>query len=264
MQLDVNRQHHGAARRGRVGGQLANCTATGRRFDLINTRCAVKLLLKALLYTELADVVGAAVVALLFAVVDGFFFSRVDAANVAHHMAAQLAIRVAAKQPRLDVHAGVPKTLRCKPGNLFIRQACANRQRLKVFGFFTQPLEAFFIARLDINQFFKLGNRVVNTDDVGRHDLQGVGRIIGRQNHAVAVQNQPAVWHDGHDGRAVAFSLFVKVCVAVHLQIHQPCRQQRKSAQHHQHSHQHPHAKARQVGFNVSKFSHCLTWLANC
>ena len=93
----------------------------------------MQLLLKALLYPELADVVGTPIVTLVVAAFDGFFFGLVDAANVAHHMAAQLAIRITAEQPSLDVNAWEAKTLRCKTGDFFIGQTRANRQGLKVF-----------------------------------------------------------------------------------------------------------------------------------
>ena len=93
----------------------------------------MQLFFETLLYAELADVVGAAVVALVVAVVNGFFFLRVDAADVAHHMTAQLAKRVTAKQARLNVYARKAKALRSKAGDFFIRQARANWQRLKSF-----------------------------------------------------------------------------------------------------------------------------------
>ena len=133
LQLDVEREHHRVTRRRRVGRELAHGAATGRRFDLINTGGAVQLLFKTLLNAKFADVVRAAVVALVVAVVDGFFFLRVDPAYVADNVTAQLAQRIAAEQAGLDVDPRKAKTLRGKPGDFFIRQAGAYRQRLKVF-----------------------------------------------------------------------------------------------------------------------------------
>jgi hypothetical protein len=54
---------------------------------------------------------------------DVFFFGLVDAAYVAHHVAAQLAVGIAAKQPGLDVDAGKAKALRRETRHFLVRQA---------------------------------------------------------------------------------------------------------------------------------------------
>ena len=93
----------------------------------------MQLLLETLLDAELADVVGAPVVAFFFAVFNRLFFSRVDAADVAHHMAAQLAIGITAKQPGLDIDARKTKATRRKSRYFLVRQAGTQRDGFKAF-----------------------------------------------------------------------------------------------------------------------------------
>jgi ABC-type taurine transport system ATPase subunit len=64
-------------------------------------------------------------------VLDALFSLLVDAADVADHVAAGLAQRVVAKQPRLDLHAGKAVALRGEARHLLVGQAGADRQRLE-------------------------------------------------------------------------------------------------------------------------------------
>ena len=219
----------------------------------------MQLRLVTLLDAQLADVIGAAVIALFVAFFDALFLALVDTAYIAHHVAAQLTIRVAAKQPGLDVHPGKAKALRCKARDFFVCQARANRQRLKALSVLAQFFKAPFVTRLNVNELRKRLNGGIYIGHLRRHDLQGVGRIIGGQNHAIAVQDQAAVGHDRHDRSAIAFSLLVQVVIANNLQIHQPQRQQKKSQQHHQARHQHPVAETIQVRFNIAQLNHAAT-----
>ena len=234
MQTNVERQHDGVAGRGGLGRQLAHGAPAGRGFNTLDAGDAVQLGLQTLLDAELADVVGAAVVAFVFTGINDFFLALVDAADVADDVAAKLAMRITAKQPRLDIDTRKPKTLRCKTRDFGVGQARADRQRLEVFHLFAQALEAFFVARRNINDLLQRGNRLFNICDAGWRDLQRVGRVVRRQHDAVAVKNQPAIGHDGNDGGAVAFSLLAQVCMAVNLQVSQPRSQHRKRAEHDQ------------------------------
>ena len=120
LQADIEREHHGIARRGRVGGQLAYGAATRRSLDLLHAGGAVQLLLKALLNAQLADVVGTPVVAAVVAFFNAFFFCRVNAPDIADHVAAEIAVGVAAEQPCLDVYTRKAKALRCKTRDFLI------------------------------------------------------------------------------------------------------------------------------------------------
>ena len=65
-----------------------------------------------------------------------------------------------------------------------------------------------------------------------RRDLQRVGRVVGGQHDAVAVDDEAAVGHDRHHRDAVGLGLRGQVVVAEHLQVHQPRRQQPEGQQH--------------------------------
>ena len=186
----------------------------------------MQLLLETVLYAELADVVGAAVVALVLAVFNGFLFSLVDAADVAHHMTAEFAKRVISKQPGLDVNTRKAVALGGEARHLFISQSGAQRNRFEGSGLLAQALEASLVARLNVHDLLQLGNRRVQISHLGRRDFQREGRVVRCQHNAVAVQNHAAIGHDGNNRRAVVFSLIGQVGVPVHLQINQPRRHQ--------------------------------------
>ncbi len=216
----------------------------------------MQLLLKTLLDAQLADVVGAAVVAFFVAAFYALFFRLVDAADVTHHMAGQLSVGIVAKQPRLDVHPRKTKTLGSKPGHLFVTQAGADGQGLKTLGLVAQLLEAALVPWLDIHQLPECLNGFFQVPHLGGRDLQRVSRVIGRQDNAVAVQNQAAVRHNGDHRRAIGLGLLVQVFMPHDLQINQPGSNQNKSEKNRQTRNQHPRTKARQVSFDVAQFSH--------
>ena len=256
LQADIERQHDGVARRGGLRRELAHGATTGRGFDLLDTGDAMQLGLKALLDAELADVVGASVIAFVIAGFDNFLFALVDAADIADNVAAKLAMRVAAKQPRLDIDARKAKTLRRKACHFSVGQPRADWQRLEVFHLFAQALEALFVARRNIDHLLQRGDRFVDIGNTRRRDLQRVGRIIRRQHDAVAVKNESAIGDDRNDGGAVALCLLVQVLVAINLQISQTRGEHGESPQHDQAGNQHACAKSREIGFDVSKFGH--------
>ena len=163
--------------------------------------------LKTLLNAQLADVIGAAVIALVFTFFDAFFFALVDAPDVTHHMAAQLAIRVAAKQTGLDVHTRKPETLGRKTRHFFVGQARADRQGLETLGVFAQLFKAPFVTWLNVDELTQRLDGRFNIEHLRGHDFERVGRVIGGQHHAIAVQDQATVGHDGNNRRAVALRL---------------------------------------------------------
>ena len=84
----------------------------------------------------------------LVPVVHGLLLGLVDAADVADQVAAGLAQRVVAEQPRLDVDAGEAEALRREARHLLVAELGADRQRLEALAFFLQALEAAAVARL--------------------------------------------------------------------------------------------------------------------
>ncbi len=200
--------------------------------------------LKALLHPELADVLGAAVIGLVLRLVQARLLRLVDAPDIANHVAGEFAVGVAAKQPRLDLHPRKTVALRCKFGHFLVTQAGAQRHGLEAPGFFAQPLEAAPIARRDVHHLRQGVNRLLQVAGFGRRYFQGVGRVVGGQHNAVAVQDQAPVGHDGHDRGAVALGLLPQIIMAHHLQVDQARGHQSEAQQHHHAGHQHPQPKA--------------------
>ena len=111
---------------------------------LLEAGAAVQLGFVGLLQAQLADVLGAPVVGLLFLlpILHRLLLGGVDAADVADQVAAGLAQRVAAEQARLDFHPRKAVTLRDETGHLFIGQPVADGQGLEALAFFELALEA--------------------------------------------------------------------------------------------------------------------------
>jgi len=87
----------------------------------------------------------------------------------------QFAVGVLAKQARLDVHAGKTKALRREPGYLLVRQARADRQRLKAPGFIHQLLETAPVARRNVDHPGQLIDGLLQVERLRRRDLQRIG-----------------------------------------------------------------------------------------
>ena len=256
LQLDVQRDHHALAGCGRAAGQLAHGAPAGRCLHLLHAGDAVQGGFKALLHAQLADVLGAPVVGFVVCVLDALLLVLVDAADVANGVAANLAQGVVAEQTRLDLHAREAVLLRGKARHFLIGQPGTDGQRFEVARLLQQPLEAAAVALVDVHHLGELVNGFFERCGARRGDLQRVGRVVGGQHHAVAVQDQAPVGHDGHHGRAVALSLRRQVFVAHHLQKQQARHDQAERQEHHQPHHQHPQAQARGIGRHVANFGH--------
>ena len=205
---------------------------------------AVQLLLKALFDTELADVVGSAVIGFVVRVLDARLLSFIDAADVANGVARDFTKRVAAKQAGFDFDARKTVVLGGKARHLGVGQTRAQRERFKAARFLHQALEAAPVPRRDVHHFGQRIDRIFQHTGLGRRDFEGVGRIVACQHHAVAVLDQAAVRDDGDNGGAIALGLLGQVFVAHDLQKHQPCHQQAKGQQNHRTDNQDPRAKA--------------------
>ena len=197
-----------------VGGWLLR-RRTARPPALVSTSskpvvpCSSALV--ALLQAELADVLGAPVVGLVVVVpvLHRLLLGLVDAADVAQQVAADLAQRVVAEQPRLDVDAGEAEALRREARHLLVAELGADRQRLEALALFQQALEAAAVARRDLDHARPARRSVASRSrsTSRRRDLQRVGRVVGGQHDAVAVDDQAAVGHDRHHRDAVGLGL---------------------------------------------------------
>ncbi|MNL21489.1 hypothetical protein D3C87_1427820 [compost metagenome] len=212
----------------------------------------------ALLDADLADVVGAPVVgALVFLpVVHRGLLALVDAADVADHVRAHLAVRVGAKQPRPDFHAGKAVALRREARHLFVAQAGADGQGVEAARILAQALEATAVPGRHFEQLAQLVDDGGDVAHLRRRDLQRVGRVVGRQHHAVAVQDLPAVGNHGNDRGAIALGPVRQRFMAHHLQVDQPRADQSESEQHRATDHHHAAAKKSELGGGIADFIH--------
>ena len=252
LQLDVDGQNDGVTGCGGAAGQFAHGTPCRRGFKIFNAGDAMQAFLKTLLNAELADVIRAPVIAFVFRFLQALFVGLVDPADVADHVAGDFAKRVVAIQPRLDVHPRKSKTLGGKDGDFGIGQTGAYRQGLQALGFLQQFFQAFFIARMHRDDFRELFNDPVQIAGLGGRDLQGVGRVVGGQHDAIAVQDQTPVRHDGNGGDPVVIGLLKQVVMAENLQVDQPGDEQQKGKQHQQTRDHNPPAKTRQIDLDIS------------
>ena len=211
----------------------------------------MQLCLVALLDAELADVLGAAVVIGVITLVNLFFFGLVNAAYIADHVAGQFAKRIVAKQSGLDFHAGETVALRRKACYLGVGQTRANRQGFKAARLFQQLLEAAPVARRDVQHLGQIVQHLVQRPTFAGRDFERIGRVIAGQHDAIAIQDQPPVGNDGHDGGAVVFGLCAQLFVAPDLQIQQAGNQQQKADQHHQTEHKDAGTKPRQINLDI-------------
>ena len=135
----------------------------------------MQLCLKALLDPQLSNVFGAAVIGRIVRFVQLFLLRHIDAPDVANHVAGELAKRVIAKQPGLDVHARKAVALCRKTGHFFVGQAAAQGQGLKTFAFFTQLLETTAVTRGDFQHVRQFVNGLLQIGHPGRRDFECVG-----------------------------------------------------------------------------------------
>src|SRR6185295_232696 len=107
----------------------------------------------------LADEVGAAIVGVEAFFLEARLVLRVDAAEVAEDVRADLAVRILAEQPRLQLHALVAEAVGGEAGRLLVGEPAADRQALGVTRLGEQLAEARAIARLDVDQLGELVDR---------------------------------------------------------------------------------------------------------
>ena len=244
LQFDVDRQHHRVSGCGGGAGELAHRTPSSGRLDLLYTGNAVQLGLIALLNAQLADVFGAPVIAGVLGLFYFFLLCAVDAADVANNVAGKLAMRIVAKQACLDFDAGESEALCGEARHFRVVQSGADGYGLKALGFFHEFFEAPFVPGADVQHARQLFDRAFHADHgFGRCYFQRIGRVVGRQNDAVAIGNEATVRNDGNDGRAVALGLCFQVIVAPNLQVQQTQQQQGKAHKDQPADDQHPFAK---------------------
>ena len=159
----------------------------------------------------------------------------VDAADVADRVRGDLAVRVLAEEPRLDLDAGKAVAVDGEARDLLVGQPRAQRQALEVLRFLEQLAEALAVARLDVDDLGERVDRRVEILDPRRLDLERVGRVALREHDAVAVGDDAAIGHDRHDGDAISLGESLVVAVLDDLQVEE-AREQRGERQQHEHA----------------------------
>src|SRR5207253_6022011 len=139
---------------------------------LLEARGAVQLGLVGRFDAGLADVVRAAVVG-----PDAVFFQlrlvlRIDAAEIAERMRADVAEGVLAEKARLDLDALEAKAIGGELRHLLVREPVAQRQVLGVAGLLQQLPEADAVAVGDVDVLGELVDRALEVPYPARKDLE--------------------------------------------------------------------------------------------
>jgi hypothetical protein len=206
--------------------------AAGIDLDLLETGHPVQIKLVALFKPGFAKVVSPAIVEFLLGILNLDDIRGVDAADIAEQVRGELALRVLAEQTRLDIHAGKAIAMRDEAGDLFIRKTGADRQGLEVLAFLQQLLEALAITRLDVDYFGELVDGGVEVGHLARRDLQRIGRVVARQQYAVAIQDKAAIGRDWYQRDAIFFRAGLIVAVLNDLQPNEAHQQNAEKDQH--------------------------------
>ena len=253
LELRVECQREVVARNRRRTGQHTHGAAGGIDLDLLVAGLAVQFELVLLLQPGLAEMHGAAIVVLGITLLDHGNIAIVNAADVAQGMRGQGALRVLAEQARLDLDARKTKALGDETRHLLVCQARADGQRFEVLAFVEQLAEALVVLWLDVDEGGQFADHVFQVGHLARGDFQRIGGIIVRQHHAIAVGNDAAIGHSGHDGDAVVLGPRLEMLVLDHLQPEKAGEEQEKSEQHEAARHGQAPLEAVELLFRISE-----------
>src|SRR5947207_1170669 len=149
----------------------------------------------------------------------------VDPADIADHVRSELAERVLAEEPRLDLHSGKTVAVDREARHFLIGQTGTQRQALEVLGFLEQPLETLAVARLDLDEASEPIDGLVEVPHARGGYFERVRRIALRQHDAVAIGDDAAIGNDRHDGDPIAFGERLIVPMLEDLQIHEAAQE---------------------------------------
>ena len=121
----------------------------------------------------------------------------VDAADVADDVRGDLAVRILAEEPRLDLDAGEAVAVHREARDFLVGQTRAQRQAFEILRFLEQLPEALAVARLHVDDFRERVDRLVEILHARGLDLERVGGVALREHDAVAVGDDAAIGNDG-------------------------------------------------------------------
>jgi hypothetical protein len=188
----------------------------------------MQLIFVLLFQSGLADVVGAFVVGRLFVFLDDLQVALVDAIDVADGVRSDRTQRILAEQTRLDLDTGKEIAVGGKAGHFFLAQARTNRQAFKVLALLEQPAKTLAVLGQDLDHLAQTFDRRFEVRDLRRRDLQREGRVIAGQDRAIAIDDDPPVGNDRHQGNPVVLGAGGVVIVLKHLQMDRSARSGRK------------------------------------
>ncbi len=203
LQPQVEGHHEVVARQRLASRQRPDRAAAGVDFDPLGAGHAVQLLLVGALDAKLADVVGALVVAGEALRLDALHVGVVDAADVADRVRGDFALRIGAEEARLDLEPREAEAVDREARDLLLGEPRADRQALEVLALLLELLEAAPVPGADIDDRGELVDRALHARDLARRDLECVGRIVGGEHLAVAVEDDAAVGHHRRHRNAV-------------------------------------------------------------
>ena len=228
LQVEIQRDGEVVARERLGARERADRAPPGVDLHLLGAGGAVQLLLVGALDAELADVVRALVVGGEPLRFDALHVGVVDASDVADRVRGDLALRVGAEEPRLDLEAGEAIAVHREARDLLLGQARADRQALEVLAFLLQLPEAAPVARAHVDDRRELVDRALDVGDLARRDLERVGGIVRGEHLAVAVDDEAAVRHHWHHRDAVRLGERVVVLALHDLQPREAAEEKRE------------------------------------
>ena len=232
LQFHIERQREIVARDRKNAAQGAHGFSVGVGFNMFVAGDPAQLLLVALLESDLADVVGCAVVgrrALVAQIVDVIV---ADAADIADHVRGDLAVRIMAEQARVDFHARKSVIVDGDTRHFLVVEPRADRDAGEIVSLLEQFLEALAVLRRNLHQRGQIGNGLFQVFDQRWRNLQRIGCEVVRQHDSVAVQNQAAIRDHGNDEDAILFGQRVVILMLNYLHVEEAHQQEEESEQH--------------------------------
>ena len=207
-----------------------------------------------LLDAGLADMVGAFVVGGLVALLDYLHVALVDAADVADGVRGDRAERILAEQARLDLDTREQIAIGSKACDLLFGQARTNRQAFEGLAFLEQSTEALAVFRQDLDHPAQTVDRGIEVVDLRWRDLERESRIIARQDHPLAIDDDTPIGNDRHQRDPVVLGARRVVGVLNDLQVEEPGDQQGEGDEHGDTGESHPKAEAIKLAIRGSQW----------
>ena len=161
------------------------------------------------------------------------------------------------EQAGLYIDPRKAETLGDKARHFIIREPGTDRHTFKVFGIFQQLTETLAMLGLNIDQLSQvIDQRVHVLLDLGGCDFQRIGRVIARQDYAIAVHDQTTVGHDRHHIDTIFICQQHIIIMFDDLQPDKARNQQRKTEKNKDADKNQAHTEEVNLTFRVLEFIH--------